>query len=89
MVSIVMPELLIVCIIWFPAPFEYPERFGEPEVAVQVKVVKGTLECNCILDCCCEQMVWAGGVKYTSGEETTVTMKSVTIPSQPLACGVK
>ena len=73
-VSIVFPELVMVCAISGPLPGAWPERLPELGVTVQVKVVPGTVDKTWILEVCCEQMVCAGGLKKTSGVCTTVTV---------------
>lgn len=71
-----------------PEPGPCPKRLGLEADAVQVKVVPGTEERTCIEEVCWEHMVCAGGVKKTSGDWTTVTVRLVTGPVHPLADGV-
>ncbi len=87
-VSIVFPEFESVWTIELPDPPEYPEIFPDEAEAVHVNVAPGTEESTWMFVACWEQRVCAGGLKYTSGVCTTVTVKSVSGPLHPFAVGV-
>ena len=57
-----------------PVPEKYPVMLGELAVAVQVKVVPVTWERFWMLVVCAEQIVCAGGLKYTSGTWAVFTV---------------
>ena len=72
-VSMVLPEFVMVWAIKVPLPPANPDKLIELGVAVQVKVDPITWDWTVIFVVCCEQIVWAAGVKKTSAVGNTVT----------------
>lgn len=71
-----------------PAPLEYPPRFGEEGVVVQVKVVPATPDVRVVAAEPLEQSVCAAGVAVVWGVGFTVTTTGSGVPGQLFAVGV-
>lgn len=66
-------ELMRVCEILFPLPFEKPEMVPEVCIAVQVKVVPGTVPDKAIFVVAPVQIICEVGEAVTTGVGFTVT----------------